>query len=251
MTIASPLPLSDYEIEELKARFQNAGQGHVFKFYNHLGEEEQAALLNQLKEIDVENLNSIYDKAIQGATKMNEELAIEPLPETVFDSVLKHQQAQIDEWEQLGLENIAKGKIAVILMAGGQGTRLGSSAPKGCYDISLPSGKTLFQLQAERILRVQDLAKQFAPNGESKCIIPWYVMTSGPTNKPTYDYFKKNNFFGLDEKNVIFFEQGTLPCLTLDGKIILEDKFKVNNISNKLTIFKVNQCHINKLFSLK
>ena len=54
--------------------------------------------------------------------------------------------------------------------------------------------------------------------------IPWYVMTSGPTRAATESFFKKNGFFGLDEKQVIFFEQGVLPAFTPQGQIILETK---------------------------
>jgi len=115
------------------------------------------------------------------------------------------------------MKAIQEGKVAVILMAGGQGTRLGSLAPKGCYDIGLPSRKSLFQLQAERILRLQKLTQ----GG----IIPWVIMTSDATDATTKLYFEELNHFGLDPKNIIFFKQGTLPCLSFEGKIFLESKF--------------------------
>lgn len=99
-----------------------------------------------------------------------------------------------------------------MLLAGGQGTRLGSSAPKGCYDIGLPSHKSLFQLQAERILRLQNVAKEHAKS-QADVVVPWFIMTSGPTRKPTEEFFAQNNYFGLERDNIIFFEQGELAWL--------------------------------------
>ncbi|KAG0166227.1 UDP-N-acetylglucosamine pyrophosphorylase [Apophysomyces sp. BC1034] len=224
------VPFNDTELQTLKTRFNNAGQGHVFRFFDELSSvEEQVALYEQLKTIDVERLNQIYLNATttEAGVGKNGDASLEPLNEQVFDSVLNAHPDTIRTWETVGMRQIAQNKVAVILMAGGQGTRLGSSDPKGCYDIGLPSRKSLFQLQAERILRLQDLARQYKKPGQEDCVIPWYVMTSGPTHEPTYAFFKANQFFGLDENNVIFFEQGTLPCLTMDGKIILESKNKV------------------------
>lgn len=210
MTISSLLPVTETELQALKTAYENAGQGHVFHFYDNLEIEQQAKLLNQLLELDVERLNEIYQKAIEGAEAavLNQDATFEPLPESVFDSVLKASPEQLREWETVGLTQIAEGKVAVILMAGGQGTRLGSSDPKGCYDINLPTKKSLFQLQAERILRLQDIARQYQKPGNANGIIPWYIMTSGPTHGPTVKFFEENYFFGLEKDNVIFFEQG-------------------------------------------
>ncbi|KAI8092984.1 nucleotide-diphospho-sugar transferase [Halteromyces radiatus] len=225
------------QVETLKTKYEQAGQGQVFQFYDELNVEEKARLMEQLLEIDVERVNSIYQKAIQASTVSHHNEQVEPLTKDVFDTILtddeqptnsrKRKYKDIQDWETLGLSLIAKNQVAVILMAGGQGTRLGSSAPKGCYDINLPSKKSLFQLQAERILRLQEVAQQYALPQQQKVIIPWYIMTSGPTHQPTVDFFKQHQFFGLDEKNITFFEQGTLPCLTMDGKIIMESKGKV------------------------
>ncbi|KIJ53494.1 hypothetical protein M422DRAFT_222153 [Sphaerobolus stellatus SS14] len=213
--------------DQIRATYEAAGQGHVFQFWDKLSTEEQQTLISQLKPIDVDRVNKIFAKAIQnekeGATSPD---GIEPLPANAFDTVVGAPEKEA-EWRERGLQAIAAGEVGVLLMAGGQGTRLGSSAPKGCYDIGLPSHKSLFQYQAERIARLQVLAEERVGKEKGSVVIPWYVMTSGPTRPETEQFFVKNNYFGLNSKNVIFFEQGTLPCLTSEGKIILETPSKV------------------------
>ncbi|KAF7303149.1 hypothetical protein MKEN_01278600 [Mycena kentingensis (nom. inval.)] len=187
-------------------------------------ESEQTALTDQLNALDIERVNRIYKKAVQGETDGDHD-PIEPLPKDASDAVKG--DAKEREWRKIGLQAIASGSVGVLLMAGGQGTRLGSSAPKGCYDIGLPSHKSLFQYQAERIARLQTVAEEEFNKPKGSVTIPWYVMTSGPTRPETTAYFEKNAYFGLDPKNVILFEQGTLPCLTMDGKVLLETPSRV------------------------
>ncbi|KAG0199839.1 UDP-N-acetylglucosamine pyrophosphorylase [Mortierella sp. GBA30] len=199
---------------DLKARYQAAGQSHLLTYYDSLSSAEQASLLNQLSSLNVERVNRIHTRATTCPSPLleNQSVFLDPLPEECFDSVLEAAPERIQEWQTIGLKQIAQNKVGVILLAGGQGTRLGSSAPKGCYDIHLPSTKSLFQIQAERIQRLQVLAKEYQQQEqEQDVIIPWYVMTSGPTREATVQFFEENQFFGLERVNVVFFEQDQNP----------------------------------------
>jgi len=224
---AAPQPPSESELKEVRDKYEKAGQGQVFAFYDDLKLAEQATLFQQLQPIDPEHINKITDRALNPPKSESEDAKpkLEPLPESATTSTISSEGDDLDKWYKSGLELIAANQVGVVLMAGGQGTRLGSSAPKGCYDIGLPSKKSLFQLQAERILKLQHLAEK--KHGKQEVVIPWYIMTSGPTRKPTEQFFDDNKYFGLNRNNVIFFEQGVLPCITMDGKILLETKSKV------------------------
>ena len=216
------------DLSQLREQYTKAKQDHVFHYYDGLSVAEKADLFEQLVKIDPEHVNELAQKTLKPTPTQKDEGApkLDPLPESASASVMDSNKDSLDTWTHHGLELIANNKVAVVLMAGGQGTRLGSSAPKGCYNIGLPSGKSLFQLQAERIVKLQELACH--RHGKEKVIIPWYVMTSGPTRQPTQDFFTQNEHFGLAEENVLIFEQGVLPCISNDGKIIMENKSKVS-----------------------
>lgn len=218
------------DVVALRKKFEKAGQSHVFHFWDDLSPADQGALVEQLQELDVDRVNAVYKRALEGEEEMkqlaNSKSKIEP-PTPESTTSLTSGSSEENGLREFGLDAIAAGKVGVLLLAGGQGTRLGSSAPKGCYDIGLPSHKSLFQLQAERILRLQEVAGKRAHKSGKDVVVTWFIMTSGPTRQPTESYFAQNSYFGLDSKNVIFFEQGTLPCLTMDGKIMLDAPHKV------------------------
>ncbi|KAF1347756.1 nucleotide-diphospho-sugar transferase [Delphinella strobiligena] len=214
------------EVNELKEKYSKAGQEQVFAFWDHLSAIEKATLYQQLEPVDPEYVNAITKKALNPPKEVSEEATLDPLPESATSSIYDSKPEDLKRWYEAGLQFIAQNQVAVMLMAGGQGTRLGSSAPKGCYNIGLPSEKSLFQLQAERIWKIQKLAEHTHTSKEH-VVVPWYIMTSGPTRKPTQDFFEKHDYFGLSKENVTFFEQGTLPCISNDGKILLETKSKV------------------------
>lgn len=201
--------------ESIRERYDAAGQGHLLKFWPTLSETDRAALTSQLDALDIERVNRIYKKAVDAeaeAADPTKSEPIEPLPKSASESV--GDVAKEEAWRRAGVEAISRGEVGVLLMAGGQGTRLGSSAPKGCYDIGLPSHKSLFEYQAERIARLQTLAEEEFGKTAGSVVVPWYVMTSGPTRRETENYFKQNSYFGLKPENVIFFEQGTWFSMT-------------------------------------
>lgn len=217
----------EQDLKNLRELYEKDGQEQVFAFFDELDVASKAALFHQLSSIDPDYVNEISHKALHPPQKStdDDETILEPLPEFATASILESKSEDIDSWYSSGLDLVAEGKVAVVLMAGGQGTRLGSSAPKGCYDIGLPSKKSLFQIQAERIWKVQQLAEK--KHRKRNVVIPWYIMTSGPTRGPTEKFFQEHDYFGLRKDDVKIFEQGVLPCISNEGKILLEAKAKV------------------------
>lgn len=224
---AEPAPRqpSVEEFHSLQKKYTDAGQGQVFAFVDELQPVEKSNLFHQLANFEPSRINELANTALNPPKTEQTSVSLEPLPDVATASILDSEPSDIQKWYDSGLKLVSENKVAVVLMAGGQGTRLGSSAPKGCFDIGLLSQKSLFQLQAERIAKLQELAVK--THGVSSAIIPWYVMTSGPTRKPTEEFFEKHKYFGLDESNVFIFEQGVLPCISNEGKIMLESKGKV------------------------
>lgn len=216
--------MSSIDAAALRQKYTAAGQGQVFTFYDSLPADEQAALVQQAALFDPERINELAQEALHpapaaaAAADSSGPAVLEPLPASATASILDSAPGDLAGWYAAGLALIAQSKVGVVLMAGGQGTRLGSAAPKGCYDIGLPSGKSLFQIQAERIRKIQ----AFAGGGDGGAVVPWYIMTSGPTRAPTEAFFAAHGYFGLDAANVVFFEQGVLPCISNAGKILLE-----------------------------
>jgi UDP-N-acetylglucosamine/UDP-N-acetylgalactosamine diphosphorylase len=224
---ASPDPA---QLAKLRQLYEYAGQSHVFTFYDTLSPSEQSSLLAQLASIDVERVNRIYRNAVSASTPPVETKSLDsrlgvtnligrsrtpspspdeviPLPDEACATILNNPEEE-KKWRNIGLKAISENTVAVLLLAGGQGTRLGSSSPKGMYDLKLPSGRSLFHYQATRIGKLERLAEQASGKPHGSVRIKWYVMTSGPTRAETEKYFQSQEYFGLKQENVIFFEQG-------------------------------------------
>jgi len=201
----------------MEAALHKAGQAHVLQ--PPAPPERRAAFLTQLRSLDLDSLPQLLKTSLAHAEQQGAHKELAPFKaETLADIP----EAEATEMRRRGLAMIAHGEVAALLLAGGQGTRLGTTAPKGCYDIGLPSHKSIFQIHAERIRRVKQLAAAQESRTEALVRLPFLVMTSDATDTETRAFFREHAHFGLPEEDVIFFVQGALPCLTPEGKVMLE-----------------------------
>ena len=197
--------------EDAIAAFRQAGQGHVFRWWDELDEAGRRKLLGRLRCVDLDPLAALCEGVRDGSlTPGLEGERVLPdyvrLPET--DDDRRERENAVAAGESL----IRAGKVAALTVAGGQGTRLGYDAPKGTYPIGPVSGSSLFRIHAERILATQ---RRYS------CVVPWYVMTSEATDGPTREYFDENDCLGLDPGNVRFFTQRMMPAVDRDFKLVL------------------------------
>ena len=206
----------EHNIEEIKYTLKKYGQEHLLNFYDSLDERTQNKLLDQIENIDFELISSLYNKTKKQIN--NEDANIEPI-----DFIDKYKlNEDYKYYEQIGEKAIRAGKLAVVTMAGGQGTRLGHNGPKGTYDIGLDSHKSLFEL-------LLDYIKE--QNAKYNVQIPWFIMTSRENNEATVEFFKKNKFFGY-EKNIYFFIQGELPMIDTEGKILIGEDYLIKEAAD-------------------
>ncbi|KAL2622463.1 hypothetical protein R1flu_002668 [Riccia fluitans] len=125
--------------------------------------------------VDLPRVSRIVRQSLRNQDKP----ALQPISDVEVAKLETRTQEERGRWWGLGLRTISEGKQAVLLLSGGQGTRLGSKEPKD-FNIGLPSGKSWFQLQAERILRVQKLSSQSTPNELPVLKVFFSVLTSDP-----------------------------------------------------------------------
>jgi len=209
--------------QHLLEKYKRENQEHVLQYWDTTSSSSHKSfLLDQLDSIEVHKLSDYHQAAkaqesIGSDGSFNEN--IQPFSGKVGTYETIHNNGHDnDDCYKCGMEAIQKNKVATILLAGGQGTRLGYDGPKGMYDIGLASGKSLFCLIAQRIVKLRQLA-----GGQGR--IPLYIMTSPMNHEQTKEYFQSQDYFGLVADDVMFFTQGVLPCLSPTGKILLKKPY--------------------------
>ena len=208
----------DKKLEEIKKKLKKYDQEHLLQKYEEMNEEQKVELINQIENIDFELMKNLYKKTQEPGDL--EKVSIEPI-EHVDKSKLT--STERDMYEKKGVEAIKYNKLAVVTMAGGQGTRLGHKGPKGTFIFDPDTNKSIFEALCDTL---KEAVKKY------DTVIPWYLMTSRENNDATVKFFEKNNYFGYPKEAVKFFKQGELPMLALNGKILMEENGLVKQAAN-------------------
>ncbi len=193
----------------LRRRYEAAGQGHVFAALARLDAAARGRLLGALDAIDLDLVAELARLAQAPA----------PARPARFEParVLALKRGAQDEDRvrraiERGTTLLEKGRVGYLVVAGGQASRLGLDAPKGCLPVGPVSGRSLFELFARKLLAAES---RHGPRA------PWYVMTSPATDAQTRAFFAEHGHFGLDVERVFFFQQSVLPALDAEGRILM------------------------------
>jgi UDP-N-acetylglucosamine/UDP-N-acetylgalactosamine diphosphorylase len=189
-------------VQHLDETLAAHGQEHLLAGLDELTPDVRRRFLERLAEVDWEELER---PAEPPATEDVRPAAVVTLDE---------RRRRHEELTSAGEDAYRRGAVAVLVVAGGQGTRLGFDGPKGVFPIGVHSGKSIYQLQAEKVL---SLSRRVGRP------VPLLVMTSPMTDAETRDFFQARDDFGLEPGQVRFFTQGTVPSLDRGGRALLAE----------------------------
>ncbi|WP_164100730.1 UTP--glucose-1-phosphate uridylyltransferase [Candidatus Laterigemmans baculatus] len=198
----------------LAERLAAHGQQHVLRFWDQLDAAGRDSLARQLAEVDLELLDQLVRGEDQSVDFGVLAARAEAPPSVRADGT--GAEWSVAEARARGEESLRRGEVAVLIVAGGQGTRLGFDQPKGMFPVGPLSGRTLFQFFADRLKAV---ARRYGRT------VPLYLMTSPATHEETLAYLQANDYLGLGRDDVHVFCQGTMPAVDREsGKLLLAER---------------------------
>lgn len=197
------------EREQAEELLKKYNQEHILRYYDELEDSQKKLLLDQIEKLDF----SLID--IDKETEHNNGGKIEPLEAMKLSDIEKSKS----RFEKIGLDAVRKCKIGAVLLAGGQGTRLGFDKPKGMFNIGVNIELSIFERLIQNLMEVVD---------KSGSYVPLFIMTSEKNNEDTIKFFEKNDYFGYDKSFITFFMQDMAPSVDYNGKIYMEDKYRIS-----------------------
>ena len=196
---------------EAMEKLKKYGQEHVLKYYAELPDEQRNTLIEQIDRTDFTVIGQAAETGKRGT--------IAPIKAMTIPEI----DMGRERFERIGMEAVKAGKLGAVLLAGGMGTRLGSDAPKGMYDIGISKPVYIFQRLIENLMKVVEKAGNY---------IQLFVMTSEKNHDATVGFFKEHDYFGYDKDYIAFFKQDMAPAADFDGKVYMEAKGSIATSPN-------------------
>lgn len=193
-------------LQEIRKKTEASGQTHLLRYVDELNDKEKEQLFNQIEEADF----SLLEKLKESQTEKKDRF-IQPLEALEIDEIDKNRQ----EYEEIGLNQIRLGKVGAVLLAGGQGTRLGFDKPKGMFNVGITRDLYIFECLINNLLEVTNKAHAY---------VPFYIMCSEKNYEDTIAFFEEQNYFNYPKEYVSFFKQEMVPAVDFNGKIYMESK---------------------------
>ncbi|HHN46494.1 MAG TPA: UDPGP type 1 family protein, partial [Planctomycetes bacterium] len=213
------------DIAARKERLNALHQEHLLAFADGLNERERAAFFAQLDAADIETVLHLFRDLVCGGHKGEAVPAVEELAPPPY---IKYPRAK-EEWrawqeaERAGVSALKNGEVACLMVAGGQGSRLGFSGPKGAFPIGPLTRRSLFHLQAEKVL---------AASRRCGRAVPFLIMVSETNEEDSRGFFVEHDYFGLEPEDIFFFKQENIPAVDAHGRILLEEKGRLFTAPN-------------------
>ena len=192
------------DYESTRKLLESVHQEHLLKYYDELSEQSKEKLLKQINNVDFSVL-----KLVENHQTATEKGKLEPLGAVTLDQIKEKET----EFRATGVNAIKNTKVGAVLLAGGQGTRLGLDKPKGMLNVGV--NKTLYLFE-QLINNIMDVVN------ETGTYIPLYIMTSDKNNEDTVNFFEEQNYFGYNKDYIKFFVQEMAPSCDYNGKLYMD-----------------------------
>lgn len=203
-----------HSFETLRQRLAAHRQEHVLRFWDGLSPSEQDQLQEQIESLDLDQLDRLVAETDPKQDFASLAAGAEPPPAVRADG--SGASWTVEDARACGEQALRRGEVGAVIVAGGQGTRLGFDHPKGMFPIGPVSDRTLFQFFADRLIATR---RRYGVR------VPLYLMTSDATDQETRAYFRDQDYLGLDPDDVVIFRQGTMPAVDAEsGKLLLASR---------------------------
>lgn len=202
------------DYERAKTYLKQLNQSHLLRYYDELDEDKRKILLDEIEKLNF----SVVENIDKSCADVNDSL-IEPFNATELPTIEKN----YEKYKSEGLKLLANNKVAAVLLAGGQGTRLGFGKPKGMFNIGEARTLYIFEILLNTAKTVCELSKNY---------FHFFIMTSSDNHEDTCTFLSEHNYFGYPKEKIHFYIQSTEPSCDFNGNIFLSEKHRISQSPN-------------------